>query len=93
MKLIHAMMASHRAPREVGATTSTRRSINPLTTFVTTSMLAQMSMVASKIVGPHATKQRWSITGNSTPNMRDLLPIKHHFSPAHQDFAPFMERL
>ena len=39
MKLIHAMMAAHRAPREVGAATTMRRSINPsLTTFMTTSM-------------------------------------------------------
>ena len=41
MKLIHAMMAAHRAPREVGAATATRRSINPfLATFVNTSTLA-----------------------------------------------------
>ena len=33
-------------------------------------------------------KQRWNITGNSTPNMRDLLPVNYHFLPAHQDFAP-----
>jgi len=39
MKLIHATTATHRAPREVGAATETRRSINPsLVTFVTTSM-------------------------------------------------------
>ena len=37
MKLIHAMMAAHRTPREVGAATATRRSIKPLVTFVTTS--------------------------------------------------------
>ena len=41
MKLIHAMMAAHCAPREVGVATATRRSINPsLVTFVTTSMPA-----------------------------------------------------
>ena len=27
------------------------------------------------------------------PNIRDLLPVKHHSLPAHQDFTPFMERL
>ena len=37
MKLIHAMMAAHRAPREVRAATAIRRSINPFVTFVTTS--------------------------------------------------------
>ena len=88
MKLIHAMMAAHCAPREVGVATATRRSINPLTSFVTTSTLAQMSTATSKIAGPQAMKQRWSVTGNSTPNMRDLLPDMCHFPPTHQDFAP-----
>ena len=46
MKLIHAMMAAHRTPREVGAATITRRSIKPLATFVTTSTPAQMSAIA-----------------------------------------------
>jgi len=41
MKLIHAMTATHCAPREVGVAIATRRSINPsLTTFMTTSTLA-----------------------------------------------------
>ena len=89
MKLIHTTTAAHCAPREVGAATATRRSINPsLTIFVTTSMPAQMSAAASKTVGPHAMKQRWSVADNLTPNMRDLLPVKCHFLPAHQDFAP-----
>ena len=89
MRLIHAMTTAHRAPREVGAATATRRLINPsLTTFITTSMLAHMFAAASKIVGPHATMQRWSVAGNSTPNMRGLLPVNYHFLPAHQDFAP-----
>ena len=88
MRLIHAMTTAHRAPREVGAATATRRSINPLATFVTTSTPTQMSAAASKTAGPHATKQRWSIAGNSMSNMRDLLPIKHHSLPTHQDFSP-----
>ena len=46
MKLIHATTAAHRAPREVGAATITRRSIKPLATFVTTSTPAQMSAIA-----------------------------------------------
>ena len=46
MKLIHATTAALHAPREVGAATATRRSINPFTTFVTTSTLAQMSAAA-----------------------------------------------
>ena len=47
MELIHATMAALRAPREVGTTTVTRRSINPsLATFTTTSMLAPMSVAA-----------------------------------------------
>ena len=37
MKLIHATAAAHHVPREVEAATATRRSINPLTTFVTPS--------------------------------------------------------
>ena len=41
MKLIHATMATHRAPREIRASSTTKRLINPsLMTFVTTSMLA-----------------------------------------------------
>ena len=84
MKLIHATMATLHTPREVRAATATRRSINPsLVTFVTTSMLVQMSVAASKIAGSHATKQRWSVASNSMPNMRYLLPIKHHSLPAH----------
>ena len=47
MKLIHDTTAALRAPREVGAETTTRRSINPsLMTFVTTSTSAQMPAVA-----------------------------------------------
>ena len=89
MKLIHTTTPARHAPREVVAATATRRSINPSPmTFATTSMLAQMSTTASKIAGPHTMKQRWSITNNSMPNMRDLLPIKCHFPPVHQDFAP-----
>ena len=89
MKLIHATTATHCAPREVKAATVTRRSINlPLTTFVTTSTLAQMSVAASKIAGLHAMKQRWRVASNSMPNMRDLFPVKHHSLLAHQDFAP-----
>ena len=84
MKLIHATIVAHCAPREVGAATATRRSINPsLVTFVTTSMQAQMSMATSTTAGPHAMKQRWSIVGNSTLNMRDLLPIRRHFLSMH----------
>ena len=37
MKLIHATTTTHLAPREVWAATATRRSINPLVTFMTTS--------------------------------------------------------
>ena len=89
MKLIHGTTAALHAHREVGAATATRRSINPsLMTFVTTSTPAQMSVAASKTVGPHTTTQRWSVAGNSMPNMRDLLPVKAHFPPTHQDFAP-----
>ena len=41
IKLIHATMATHRAPREVRVAPTTRRSINPsLVTFMTTSTLA-----------------------------------------------------
>jgi hypothetical protein len=47
MKLIHTTTAALRAPREVGAVTATRRSINPfLVTLMTTSTLAQMSVTA-----------------------------------------------
>ena len=89
MKLIHATMATHYAPREVREATTTRRLINPsLTTFTTTSMPAQMSTAALKTIGLHATKQRWSIAGNLTPNMRDLLLVKRHFPSVHQDFSP-----
>ena len=57
MRLIHAMTTAHRAPREVGAATATRRSIYPLlVTFVITLTPVRMPMAASKTVGPHATK-------------------------------------
>ena len=46
MKVIHATTIAHRDPREVGAATTTRRSINPFATFVTTSTLALMSVAA-----------------------------------------------
>ena len=89
MKPIHSKTPTHHVPREVGVATATRRSIYPLlVTFVITLTPVRMPMAASKIVGPHAMKQRWNITGNSTPNMRDLLPVNYHFLPAHQDFAP-----
>ena len=47
-----------------------------------------MSVAASKIAGLHAMKQRWNVADNSTPNMRDLLPVNYHFLLMHQDFAP-----
>ena len=92
MKPIHAKTPTHHVPREVGAATATRRSINPpLATFAITLTLVRMPVAASKIAGPHAMKQRWNIAGNSMPNMRDLLPINYHFLPAHQDFAPSLK--
>ena len=57
MKLIHATTTTLHAPREVGAATATRRSINPpLVTFTITLTLVQMLVATSKTAGPHAMK-------------------------------------
>ena len=47
MKPIHTKTAAHHVPREVEASTATRRSINPLLmTFAITLMPVQMPVVA-----------------------------------------------
>ena len=89
MKHIHDTMLAHHVPREVRAATATRRTINkPFETFAITLTLVQMPEATSKTLGPHVMKQRWNVAGNSTPNMRGLLPVNYHFLPAHQDFTP-----
>ena len=88
MKTIHAKMLAHHVPREVRAATITRSSINPsLMTFMITLTPVWMPVATSKIVGPHAMKQRWSAAGDLALNMKDSLLAKHHFPPAHRDFA------
>ena len=89
MKPIHAKTPTHHIPREVGAATITRRSINPpLVTFMITLTPVWMPVATSKIVGPHAMKQRWSAAGDLALNMKDSLLAKHHSPPAHRDFTP-----
>ena len=89
MKPTHANTPAHHVPREVGAATASRRSINPpLATFTITLTPVRMPMAALKIAGLHATKQRWSVTGDSMLNMKDSLLAKHHSPSVHQDFTP-----